>query len=163
TGVQTCALPICPGHRRQTLKVLDHPVQIHCRRAARMLAAIERAVAALLMFQSRPGGEPFLLFRRSRGAIQFDLVIERMFVVEGDPVLDRHSRLLVSLPIRPTSRARHPARAAGSPGEPGPHGFPRPGADRKTARPFPAAGPPALPPAPRSDQAALPARAALCN
>src|SRR3989338_10956803 len=69
--------------RRQTLEILDYPVQIDSRRAMTEIVLAQWAVAALLVFKTRPG----LCALRSLclvHPVQLDPIAELMIVVESD-------------------------------------------------------------------------------
>ena len=76
-------------HRGQTLKILDHAVQIDRRRAVAELIAAEGAIVALLVFQPGPLRclcGTFVI----KGTVQLDPVAELMLIVQGDAIFDSH-------------------------------------------------------------------------
>ena len=123
--------------RRQAVEILDHPVQIHRRRAMTEIVFAQWAVAALLIFQASP-------LRRQAGrlrvvlTIQLNPVTELVGIIEGDAVINSHAALQQTIrrPIRPSVPTRYPAPAAVHPGEPAQQPYALLCFDKKSAQQF---------------------------
>lgn len=105
------------AERRQVAEILDHPMQVDRRRTMAVAFAIERAVAAAIVFQARPARR---CGSRLRVVVplQLDAIVELMLVVQRDAVLDCHGLILSRetagpsmTPARGTDGGLHPPPA----------------------------------------------------